>query len=135
MPWRENNKVEERTKFILRLRDGERIIDLCREFGISRKTGYKFLNRYKEYGLDGLYDQSRRAKRPGLKTLEEIEKLIVAMRKKYPTWGSRKLRIHLIKENPGLYIPVPSTIHSTLNRHGLIKRRRLKKRIPIFRIN
>ena len=60
MPWTETCVVDERVRFIGRVMDGEKVVDLCREFGISRKTGYKFLERYEKYGVDGLLNRSRR---------------------------------------------------------------------------
>src|SRR5215470_2455437 len=60
MPWKECNPMDERLKFIARLLDGEKMAGLCREFGVSRKTGYKILTRYHETGLEGLTDRSRR---------------------------------------------------------------------------
>ena len=62
MPWKECSAVEERLRFVARLLDGEAMTDLCREFGISRKTGYKIFDRYKEHGLEALADRSRRAR-------------------------------------------------------------------------
>ena len=59
MPWKERSIVEERMRFVLRLRDGESMASLCREFGISRVTGYKIFDRYKECGLEGLTDRAR----------------------------------------------------------------------------
>ena len=63
MPWRECNRMDERLRFVARLLDGEKIAAVCREFGISRKTGYKIFNRYKDEGLYGLEDRSRAAHR------------------------------------------------------------------------
>lgn len=60
MPWKESSVMEERLRFVARLLDGEPMSDLCRQFGISRKTGYKIFNRYKEHGLEGFTDRSRR---------------------------------------------------------------------------
>ena len=60
MPWKECDRMDERLKFVARLLEGEKMAMLCREFGISRKTGYKIFNRYKEIGIDGLHDQTRR---------------------------------------------------------------------------
>src|SRR5262249_31422404 len=59
MPWKERSIVEERMRFVLRLKDGESMSSLCREFGISRVTGYKIYDRYKECGLEGLTDRAR----------------------------------------------------------------------------
>ena len=79
MPWKECNIVEERLRFVARLIDGEKMAPLCREFGISRKTGYKIFNRYKDLGLEGLTDRSRRPQRHANQLPVQIEKLIVAI--------------------------------------------------------
>ena len=60
MPWKECSVMEERLRFVARLLEGEAMTELCREFGISRKTGYKIYDRYKEHGLEALTDRSRR---------------------------------------------------------------------------
>jgi transposase-like protein len=60
MPWKESSVMEERLRFVARLLEGEAMTDLCREFGISRKTGHKIFDRYKEHGLEALTDRSRR---------------------------------------------------------------------------
>ena len=60
MPWKASSVMEERLRFVARLLDGEAMTEVCREFGISRKTGYKIFNRYKEHGLAALSDRSRR---------------------------------------------------------------------------
>lgn len=67
MPWQECNLMDERLKFVARLLEGEKMARLCREFGISRKTGYKIFDRYKECGLHGLSDRSRRPYRSFIK--------------------------------------------------------------------
>ena len=72
MPWKESSPVTERMKFVSRLTDGEKMTDLCREFGISRKTGYKIWDRYRRVGLDGLKDQSRRPWSHPRKTPKEV---------------------------------------------------------------
>ena len=77
MPWKVSHTVMERTVFISRLQAGEKMTDLCQEFGISRKTGYKFLERFEKNGMTGLYDQSRRPSRLARSTPHEIESLIL----------------------------------------------------------
>ena len=89
MPWKECRIVEERLRFIARLLDGETMAGLCREFGIARKTGYKIYTRYKDCGLDGLTDRSRRPYRHANQLPLQIETLIVALKKEYPRWGAR----------------------------------------------
>ena len=89
MPWKECHVVDERLRFIGRLLDGEKMAPLCAEFGISRKTGYKIFDRYKDTGLEGLTNRSRRPYRHANQLPVVIEKLIVRLKKEYPTWGGR----------------------------------------------
>ena len=84
--------MEERLRFIARLLDGEKMAGLCREFGISRKTGYKVYDRYKDCGLDGLTDRSRRPYRHANQLPMQVEKLIVRLKQEYPRWGGRDPR-------------------------------------------
>jgi putative transposase len=119
----------ERGIFVTRLEKGERMADLCKEFGISRKTGYKFLERYKRCGEIGLSNQSRRPERFAHSISQEIEDLIVAMRWEHPTWGAPKIREILHQRHPGVRLPVRSTIHEILDRHGLVKHRK-RHRFP-----
>ena len=127
MPWKECNVVEERLRFIARLLDGEKMADLCREFGISRKTGYKIYNRYKDCGIDGLTDRSRRPYRQASQLPMQIEKLIVGLKKEYPHWGAPKIREKLRRLYPDIHCPAISTVHAVLDRHGLVKRRKRRR--------
>jgi len=81
MPWKERSVLEERMRFVLRLKDGESMASLCREFGISRVTGYKIYDRYKECGLKGLTDRARTPYRYANKLAAQIEAIIVTMRR------------------------------------------------------
>jgi len=119
--------MDERLKFVARCLDGEKMAALCREFGISRPTGYKILNRYKECGLDGLQDRSRRPYRHANKLPFQIERCILQLKREYPTWGAPKIREKLIKEYPIIKPPAESTIHAVLDRHGLVKRRKRRR--------
>jgi transposase InsO family protein len=115
--------MEERLRFIARLIEGEAMTDLCREFGISRKTGYKILNRYKDEGAAALTDRSRRPVRYANQLPPQIETLIVRCKRDKPHWGARKLRELLVRRLPGdLRVPACSTIHAVLDRHGLVSR-------------
>jgi transposase InsO family protein len=87
--------MDERMRFVIRLKDGESMASLCREFGISRKTGYKIFERYQECGLEGLSDRSRRPFRYANQLPEQVEAAIVAARREKPTWGARKIRERL----------------------------------------
>ena len=125
MPWKERSVVEERMRFVLRLRDGESMVSLCREFGISRVTGYKIYVRYKECGLEGLTDRARTPYRYANKLPAQLEAMIVSMRREKPTWGARKLRDRLLRKLPSdVRVPACSTIHAILDRHGLVVRQR-----------
>jgi transposase len=123
MPWKECSAMEERLRFVARLLEGEAMSDLAREFGISRKTGYKILNRYKEHGLEALSDRSRRPWRYANQLPPQVETLIVRTKREKPHWGARKLRELLVKRLAGdVRIPARSTVHAVLDRHGLVKR-------------
>ena len=129
MPWKECSIMDEKLKFIVRLLDGEKMAALCREFGISRKTGYKIWDRYKECGLEGLPAQSRRPYKQSNQLPFQVESLIVQIKKEKPTWGARKIRERLHRKFPGIKLPAKSTVHAVLDRHGLVnarKRRRYK---------
>ena len=90
MPWSECSVMEERLRFVARLIEGEAMSDLCREFGISRKTGYKTFNRYKEDGAAAFTDRSRRPVRYANQLPSQIEALIVRGKRDKPHWGARK---------------------------------------------
>ena len=85
MPWRECKPMDERLKFVARLLDGEKMSALCREFGISRPTGYKIFNRYKNLGLEGLEHRSRRPYRHANKLPFQIERTILQIKREHPS--------------------------------------------------
>jgi len=120
--------LDERMRFVIRLKDGESMAALCREFQISRKTGYKIFQRYEECGLEGLSDRTRRPFRYAHQLPEQIEAAIVAARREKPTWGARKIRERLLRRLPhAVKVPACSTIHAVLDRHGLVSRPRLRR--------
>jgi transposase InsO family protein len=129
MPWRECSVMEERLRFVARLLDGEGMSEVCREFGISRKTGYKIYNRYRQEGLHALSDRSRRPVRYANQLPEPIERTIVETKKDKPHWGARKIRELLVRRLAGeVRIPARSTVHAVLDRHGLVQRARERRR-------
>ena len=132
MPWKERDKMLERVDFCLRLERGERMAELCREFGISRTTGYKVLGRFKRSGAVGLADESRAPKNP-LRTSEEIRERLIALRKEHPSWGPKKLRDVLTAREESVRWPATSTIGEILDRAGLIVPRRRKQTQTAFR--
>ncbi len=114
--------MDERMRFVIRLKDGESMASLCREFGISRKTGYKIFERYEQCGLEGLSDRTRRPFRYAHQLPEQVEAAIVAARREKPHWGARKIRERLVRRLPhAVKVPAASTIHAVLDRHGLVK--------------
>jgi len=101
--------------------------DLCQEYGVSRKTGHKLWNRYRQLGAVGLEDQRRAPKRIPHRTTGEVVEAILTMRAKYPTWGPKKLKAELERELSRSF-PAASTICGVLRRHGLITQPSQRKR-------
>lgn len=97
--------------------------ELCREFGVSCKTGYKILNRYNSCGLEGLTDRSRRPYRHANQLSVQIETLLVRLKQDKPSWGAPKIRERLARLYPDVHTPAISTVHAALDRHGLVRRR------------
>ena len=112
-----------RKEFIERLARDERLTDLCREYGISRKTGDKFRKRFERYGLAGLKDQSRAPKVIPHKTPPEVEDIIVAERKQHPTWGPKKIKA-VLELKLGHAFPSAAAIGAILIRNGLVQPRK-----------
>jgi putative transposase len=103
--------------------------ELCREFGISRKTGYKIFDRYQHCGVQGLTDRSRRPYRYAHQLPFQVERFILNQKYEHPSWGARKIRERLIRHFTGLPIPAKSTVHAVLDRNGLVERRgRVRRR-------
>ena len=120
--------MDERLRFVARLLEGEKMAVLCREFDISRKTGYKLFARYKDCGIEGLTDRSRRPYRHANRLAFQIETLIVQLKKEHPSWGAPKIREKLRRLNLGVHTPAISTVHAVLDRHGLVSRGRRRAR-------
>ena len=114
--------MDERLRFVARLLDGDAMSEVCRDFGISRKTGYKIFSRYREHGAEALTDRSRRPVRYANQLPSQIESLIVTLKQEKPHWGARKIRELLLRRWAGdIRVPAKSTIHAVLHRHGLVK--------------
>lgn len=128
MPWKESDKVTERMKFISRHLAGERITDLSREFGISRQTGHALVRRYEEFGTKALRDRSSRPRRIPNRTPSAKADAIMALRRKHPTWGPKKLKERLEKLQPDVRWPAASTIGAILDDAGLVNKRTRRRR-------
>lgn len=128
MPWRDTCAVKERMRF---LTDWERghfpVTELCRRYGISRKTGYKWIDRYEADGVDGLKDRSRAPLQCPHQIAPKVAKAILEVRRKHPSWGPRKILPWLSERRPRLELPAPSTAGDLIRREGLVKRRRRKR--------
>ena len=128
MPWKECHVMDERLRFVARLLEGEKMAPLCAEFGISRKTGYKIFNRYRDQGLEALTDRSRRPVRYANQLPDQVERLIVDLKRDKPHWGARKIRELLVRKLAGdVRLPARSTVHAVLDRHGLVNRARIRR--------
>jgi len=124
MPWTVRDAMSERLDFVtLAGQPGATMAALCRRFGISRKTGYKWLKRFGEVGSAGLNDRSRRPKISPRRTAEPIETAALNLRLANPAWGGRKIRRVLQRDvEAGLAVPAASTITGILRRGGLLER-------------
>jgi len=121
--------MSERLKFVERYRSGESMSALCREFGVSRKSGYKFVERFEQWGEAGLLDSSRRPKHVATRTPEALVERIVALRREHSAYGPRKLRSMLMGESPGVRWPCQATFANILKRKQLSRPQRRRRGI------
>lgn len=127
MPWKGKRPMDLKMEFMARLHRGERMTDLCVEYGISRKTGHKLKTRYETLGPVGLQEQSRAPKCIPHKTTPELAELVVSERRAHPSWGPRKLKA-VLEQRLGRELPAASTLGSILVREKLVERRKLRPR-------
>jgi transposase InsO family protein len=133
MPWKETTTMSLRTEFIhLAGFTGTNFSQLCRRFGISRKTGYKWLKRYQEGGESGLADRSRRPHHSPKRSPAVVEKAVLEVREKHPAWGGRKIQAHLQRKGHS-QMPSASTITEILKRHDQIDAEEARKHKPFQR--
>jgi transposase InsO family protein len=127
MPWRNASAMMQRREFVeFAKQPGANVRELCRRYGVSPTTGYKWLERDKEEGSQGLRDRSRRPVSSPRRASAKIERLIVEVHERFPSWGPRKLRKVLSKEGHS-DLPVPSTIATILRRNGCEIRARMSE--------
>jgi transposase InsO family protein len=133
MPWRESKALDERKRFIDEwLKREEDFSELCRRYGITRQTGYKWANRYAETGEAGLVEQSRIPHQCPHAISQAVSEAVVELRRQHPRWGPRKLRAYLQRHRPEQAWPATSSIGALLNREGLAHRRRPRRRTPPY---
>jgi transposase InsO family protein len=131
MGWKETCAMTERMRFVMAFEEREEAFAaLCRRFGVSRKTGYKWLDRYGEAGVEGLKDRSREPDHHPQALSARIADQCLAVRRAHPTWGPAKVRGWLEGRKPATPWPAPSTIGDLFDREGLTVKRRLRRRSP-----
>jgi len=127
--WKETVTLEERTKFIADYLNGSyNMTELCELYGVSRKTGYKWKERFEEAGPEGLLDRSRAPHNHPKAVPESVVATILRARESHPTWGPKKLLWLLSEKNPELALPAESTCGEILKRHGLSSKRRRRRK-------
>lgn len=133
MPWRDTCPMGERQRFIDEWMSQEwTMIELCRHYGISRPTGYKWLERFEAGGRPALADRTRARHTQAHETPEALVELILAERLKHPFWGPNKLLYRLMRQHPIKRWPAASTIGDILKRNGLTHPRRRRRRTPMY---
>jgi transposase InsO family protein len=130
MPWLETGVMDERMSFIVDWqREEYGMAELCRRYGVSRKTGYKLRDRFMAEGMAGLADRSRAPRHHPNAVSAVVEEAVVAVRRAHPSWGPKKIRAWLRARDGETPWPVESTIARLLDRHGLVARRRRRRRV------
>ncbi len=133
MPWKAKNVEEQRYEFVRQWRAGGRSVsELCREYGISRQTAYKWRERFQRGRLAGLQDRSRRPRRQGRQTVKVWLQRLRRARQRRPTWGVRKLRWSLERDFGRRGLPSAATLGRWLRRWGLTPGRRRRVRGPLL---
>ena len=128
MPWSETTPMDQRLQFVADARrTDEPFTALCARFGIAPKTGYKWLARYAAEGPAGLLERSRRPHTAPTATPPASVEALLALRRRHPTWGGKKLVAVLARRRPELVVPAPSTAAALLARHGCVARPRRRR--------
>lgn len=131
MPWQESCAMDERVGFIADHQSGLwTMTELCERYEVSRKTGYKWLSRYRLEGAAGLVERSHAPHVHGRATPEHLVEAIVGLRRERPNWGPRKIVGKLAARQPEVDWPSPSTAGDILKRAGLVCARRVRRRAP-----
>jgi putative transposase len=131
MGWMETCVVDERMRFVMAAEEGEdSFAAICRRFGVSRRIGYKWIERYRQSGVEGLLDRSRAPLHHPQAMTAKIAERCLGVRRAHPTWGPVKVRGWLVERAPRTEWPAVSTIGALFDREGLTVKRRLRRRSP-----
>lgn len=130
MPWSQTTPMDQKTQFIADyLRQTLSMTELCELYGISRKTGYKLIERYLAHGPQGLEERSRRPHASPHQTAQPIVDALLELRHRHPSWGAKKLLAILEKRHPQWSLPGRSTVCEILSRNGLVRHKRQRRAI------
>ena len=130
MPWSQTSPMDQKTQFIADyLREVLSVTELCELYGVSRKTGYKFIDRYLRQGPAGLEARSRKPHASPNRTDEAIVAALLEARRRHPSWGGKKLLVLIQKRHRDWELPHRSTVCDILSRHGMVPKRRNRRRI------
>jgi len=133
MAWMERSRMDERVQLVAEYLKGERTMtSLCQDFGVSRKTAYKWLARYAEGGPAGLHDRSRAARNHPNRLDETVVETLLLARRAHPYWGPRKILAWLARQEPELALPVASTVSALYAKYGLSLARQARRRTPPY---
>jgi transposase InsO family protein len=133
MPWKETCAMEQRIRFVLEAGSEDCVMsELCERFGISRTVGYKWRDRFRSEGIDGLKDRPRAPLQHGRARARDLVEQVLALRERYPRWGPKKLRVKLAQLCPAEDLPATSTIGEWLRKEGLAHARRRRRRTPPY---
>ena len=131
MGWTETCAVEERMHFVVAVQKHEEsFAAVCRRFGVSRRVGYKWLERFEEEGAAGLFDRSRAPRHHPQSIAEKIAECCLEVRRAHPSWGPLKVRAYLARRAPATDWPAASTIGELFDREGLTVKRKIRRRRP-----
>src|SRR5580658_410041 len=133
MPWKASGVVDERVRFVLEQERGlHTMTELCERYDITRETGYYWLRRYQQGGLEALQDRDRAPRQHPNQTPEEIEEAVLELRRAHMSWGPRKLKRVLEREQAQRQWPAASTIGAMVAREGLVVARKKRRRAPPY---
>ena len=130
MPWSTTSPMDQKLQFIVEyIQHSGSLSELCERYGVSRKTGYKWLGRYMDNGPAGLLELSRRPRGCSHAISASVVEAILAVRRRHPSWGARKLLAFLARTHPHWDYPARSTVCDLLKRNGLVPHRRRRARV------